>query len=461
MTTRSAAVLLATGVLAAFPALHAQVRPIYDTGGAGLVQLIERLPTVASAMHTGAHPDDEDSALIARLARGDHARVAYLALNRGEGGQNVLGPEQGDALGVVRTEELLQARRLDGGEQLFTRVRDFGYTESRPETVASWGGETLALGDMVRAIRLFRPLVIVSRFTGTTADGHGNHQLAGHLTPIAVQKAGDADAFPEQIAEGLRPWSALKLYVSESFQPNEANEPSLRIPTGVLDTALGRSYFQIAIEGRSLHRTQEQGFLELSGPQSSGVRLLESRVKAGAPEKSVFDGIDTSLAGVAALSGLPEGALSRSLAEAQQAAVAARDGLDVRSPGGVVPHVARGLRALRQALSEVDGVAASPAARAEARFLLETKERDFAEALARTAGLQVEALADQETLAPGESATVTVQAFLDVREGVQLGAPELRSRGGFEIAPLETSSPAPLTRRRLTEASDLATSFRV
>jgi LmbE family N-acetylglucosaminyl deacetylase len=461
-TTRSVLVLLSTAAIAAtLPALRAQVRPVYDTGAAGLVQLVHRLPTIASALHTGAHPDDEDSALVARLARGDHARVAYLALNRGEGGQNILGPEQGDALGVVRTEELLQARRLDGGEQLFTRVRDFGYTESRSETVARWGGEALALGDMVRAIRLHRPLVIVSRYTGTPVDGHGNHQLAGYLTPIAFQKAGDPDAFPEHVAEGLRPWSARKLYVSEPSEPTAATEPTLRLPTGVLDPVLGRTWFQIAIEGRSLHRTQEQGYLELSGPQSSGVRLLESRVFAPTPETSVFDGLDTTLVAIAGLSGLPEGALARSLAEAQAAAVAARDGLDVRTPGRVVPEIARGLRALRQALVELEGVAASPAARDEARFLLETKERDFVDALTRSVGLHVEALADQETLAAGESAAVTVQAFVADRERVALGAPELRARGGFDIAPAPTPSPTPLTRRRRTDAPDLATAFRI
>jgi LmbE family N-acetylglucosaminyl deacetylase len=455
-------VLVATAVLpAAFTGLQAQVRPVYDTGAAGLVQLLQRLPTVASAMHVGAHPDDEDSALIARLARGDHARVAYLALNRGEGGQNILGPEQGDALGVVRTEELLQARRLDGGEQLFTRVRDFGYTESRPETVARWGGEELALSDMVRAIRLFRPLVIVARFTGTPADGHGNHQLAGHLTPIAFRKAADPLVFPDQIADGLRPWAALKLYVSESFQPNPANEPTLRLPTGLFDPVLGRSYFQIAIEGRSLHRTQEQGFLELGGPQSSGVRLLESRVKAGATETSVFEGLDTSLGGLCALSGLPAGSISRPLAEAESAAAAARDALDVRAPAGVVPDLARGLRALRQALAEVPSLAAPTAAKDEALFLLQTKEREFAEALARAAGVQVDALADQETLAPGASATVTVHAFLADRDRVRLGAPTLESRGGFAIAPAATPSPAPVTRRRITETPDLAAAFRV
>src|SRR5262249_34252240 len=131
----------------------AQVRPVYSRGAVGLVQVLERLQTTASMMHTGAHPDDEDSALIARLARGDHARVAYLSLNRGEGGQNIIGPELFDALGVIRTEELLQARTLDGGEQFFTTAYDFGFTKTMEEAAQKYGEERI-LGDLVRAIRL-------------------------------------------------------------------------------------------------------------------------------------------------------------------------------------------------------------------------------------------------------------------------------------------------------------------
>src|SRR3954463_13529316 len=190
---------------------EAQVRPIYDRGAAGLTQALERLQTTASALHTGAHPDDEDSAFMARMARGDHARVAYLSLNRGEGGQNIIGPELFDALGVIRTEELLQARRLDGGEQFFTRTFDYGFSKSREEAAAKWN-EHDVLGDMVRIIRTFRPLVIYSRFSGTPADGHGHHQMAGRLSPIAFRAAADPNEFPEQIRDGLRPWQARKLY---------------------------------------------------------------------------------------------------------------------------------------------------------------------------------------------------------------------------------------------------------
>ena len=184
----SCAVLLAVALWAIVPrgSADAQVRPIYDSGAAGLAHLLGRLQTTASVLHTGAHPDDEDSAFVARTARGDHARVAYLSLTRGEGGQNIIGPELFDALGVIRTEELLQARRLDGGEQFFTRAFDYGFSKTLAEARSKWN-EREVLGDMVRVIRLFRPLVIHSRFAGTAADGHGQHQFAGYLTPHGVQ----------------------------------------------------------------------------------------------------------------------------------------------------------------------------------------------------------------------------------------------------------------------------------
>src|SRR6476659_1126354 len=146
------AVIAALGGSVFVLAGQAQVRPIYDMGAAGLTQVLQRLQTTASVLHTGAHPDDEDSAFIARAARGDHARVAYVSLNRGEGGQNIIGPELFDALGVIRTEELLQARRLDGAEQFFGHTFDYGFSKSRTETASLWD-EQAVLEDMVRVIR--------------------------------------------------------------------------------------------------------------------------------------------------------------------------------------------------------------------------------------------------------------------------------------------------------------------
>ena len=167
---------------------RAQVRPIYDNGAAGLGQMLKRLQTTASVMHTAAHPDDEDSGFLAYAARREQARTVYLALNRGDGGQNVIGEELFEPLGVIRTEELLQARRLDGGEQMFTRVMDYGFSKKREEAARIWG-EQLTLGDMVRAIRMYRPMVIVSRFTGTPADGHGQHHAGGQrLHQLAARR---------------------------------------------------------------------------------------------------------------------------------------------------------------------------------------------------------------------------------------------------------------------------------
>lgn len=422
---------LALLVLVLLTPLAAQVRPVYSEGGAGLLQKLQRLTTTASAMHTGAHPDDEDSALIARLARGDHARVAYLSLNRGEGGQNILGPEFYEALGVLRTEELLQARALDGGEQLFTRVVDFGYTTNMEETERKWG-RPVVLGDMVRAIRLYRPLVVASRFSGTEADGHGNHQLAGYLTPLAIEAAADPQQFPEHLAEGLRPWRVRKFYRGQRFRPEPGSEPTLMLPTGVFDPALGRTYFQIAMEGRSQHKTQEMGAPLLHGTQTSGLRLIETwqTNPVTGDERSVFDGIDTSIAGLARLAGLPEGALSGPLGVMGEAATKAVDELDVRDPAGIVPHLVRGLTAAREARTALQGLTASAEAKAEADFLLEHKVRQYEEALLHASGVTLEAVSMAETIVPGGATTVSVRAFVPDGSAASVGAMELGVPGG-------------------------------
>src|SRR5918998_1757415 len=272
-------------------------------------------------MHTAAHPDDEDTALIARLARGDHARVAYLSINRGEGGQNIIGTELFDALGVIRTEELLQARRLDGGEQFFARAFDFGFTKTREEAARRWNEREL-LEDMVRVIRRFRPLVIVSRWAGTPRDGHGQHQFAGYLTPLAFRAAADPNAFPEQLAEGLRPWQAKKLYVSQFGQPAAADaekgtrEAIVEIDTGRFDPLLGRSFYELAMEGRSQHKSQGEAALELRGAQTSRVRLVEraaSPFQTAPTEETIYDGLDTSLRGIMRTANLTDDTLLKDL----------------------------------------------------------------------------------------------------------------------------------------------------
>lgn len=427
-----AIIAAAIGFAPATPLTRAQVRGIYSNGADGLGQTLRRLQTTASAMHTGAHPDDEDSALIARLARGDQARVAYLSLNRGEGGQNIISSDLFEPLGVIRTEELLQARQLDGADQFFTRTFDFGFTKTRAEATAKWGEQNV-LGDMVRIIRIYRPLVIIARFTGTPSDGHGHHQLSGYLTPIAFHAAADPAQFPEQIAEGLRPWQARKLYVSESFGNNPNNKPTLAVETGRYDYLLGRTFYEIALEGRSQHKSQEQGSIEPHGPHQSGVRLLESVVSKSEPEQSVFDGIDTSITGIAKLAGLRDDSINGELANMQKAAARALDEYNAMAPQKIIKPLGEGLGAARKAREKLVSMSAETNARADADFLLQQKEKEFSEALQRAAGVTVEALASMEVVAPGESVSVAVKVFAPEPFLVTVGEIQLRTPADWRV----------------------------
>ena len=408
-------------VIAAVP-VRAQVRPIYDLGSSGLGQKLKRLQTIASAMHTAAHPDDEDSGLLARLARGDNARVSYLSLTRGEGGQNVIGPELFESLGIIRTEELLQARRLDGGEQFFTRFMEYGFSKQRSEAARIWG-EKEVLGDMVRAIRMFRPLVIISRFSGTPADGHGQHQLAGYLTPIAYKAAADPNQFPEHFAEGLMPWKALKLYVGQGFAPNAANPVTLTVPTGDYDPLIGRSYYEIATEGRSQHKSQEMGSIEPRGAQQSGLRILDSSVNDPKSDKGVFDGIDTSIKGIAAFTGGATDRFKAKLAETQASAEEALTEYDPYHPEKLIPILAKGMK---QA-SEAESMNRDP----EVKFLLRQKEKDFAAALQAASGIVVDALSDAETVVAGDSIGVAVRVFAPAVSGVEVKDVSLKVPQGW------------------------------
>jgi len=449
------------GLAPTAPTAHAQVRSIYSNGASGLGQALRRLQTTASAMHTGAHPDDEDSALIARLARGDQARVAYLSLNRGEGGQNIISSDLFEALGVIRTEELLQARRLDGGDQFFTRTIDYGFTKTMAEAASKWGEQNV-LADMVRIIRTFRPLVIISRFTGTPSDGHGHHQLSGYLTPLAFQAAADPAQFPEQIAEGLRPWQARKLYVSESFRNNPNNKPSLAVETGRYDYLLGRTYYEIALEGRSQHKSQEQGSIELHGPHESGVRLLKSFVQNSEPEQSVFDGIDTSITGIAKLAALRDDAIDGELAQMQKAAARALAEYDALAPQKIIKPLGEGIDATRKARKKLSSASGEANARDDADFLLEQKEQEFADALQRAAGVTVEALADSEIVSPGEIVAVAVKVFVPNASLVKVGEIQLRAAKDWRVEPATPPQPAsgPFSRFR-RETAQQSAFFRV
>ncbi|HVE78167.1 MAG TPA: PIG-L family deacetylase, partial [Gemmatimonadaceae bacterium] len=212
---------LATLALLALAPIAPRPVTAQERGAAALGELLEGLTTTARVLVVGAHPDDEDTQLIAWLARGRHVETAYLSLTRGDGGQNLIGDELGEALGVIRTEELLAARRVDGGRQYFARAYDFGFSKSAEEAFTHWPKDSL-LRDVVTVVRSFRPHVVVSVFSGTPRDGHGQHQVAGILAREAYDAAGDGRRFPAAATSGLEPWTPLKFYRSSRFAPDQA-----------------------------------------------------------------------------------------------------------------------------------------------------------------------------------------------------------------------------------------------
>jgi LmbE family N-acetylglucosaminyl deacetylase len=278
---------LGLAFLAVLPALA-------QTGGAntgGVERLVQQQRLASSGRRVlmiGAHPDDEATELLAIFARGMGIRTAYLALTRGDGGQNLASEELGEALGVLRTEELQDARRIDGAQQFFTRAFDFGFSKTSDESLLFWNRDSL-LKDMVRVIRRFRPQIIVSVFTGTPADGHGHHQVAGLLTPEAYRIAGDPGRFPELLTqEGLAAWAPSKLYrVARGGAP----AGGLAFDGGEIDPASGMSMHQIAARSRSQHRSQNQGALEELGPSRDGLQLVTRLAGIPGADDSLFAGI--------------------------------------------------------------------------------------------------------------------------------------------------------------------------
>ena len=247
-------------------------------------------------MHTTAHPDDEHGGVLAMLSRGQGARVSLLTLTRGESGDNAIGPELFDGLGLIRTEELLVADRYYGVDrQYFGTVADYGFSKRLDEALEKWGKDHV-LRDVVGVIRTERPFVLIARFQGNQRDGHGNHSAAGLVTQEAFKLAGDPTVFPEQIAAGLRPWQPLKLYMG-GVRENE--DWTIRVDAGEYDPVLGDSYQSFARLGLSFQRSQNSGrFSPQPGPSVSYYKRLQSLVDAPAKEKTFFDGIDTTVPGL-------------------------------------------------------------------------------------------------------------------------------------------------------------------
>lgn len=260
----------------------------YKTSSEILHQL-KKLNVLGSVLYIAAHPDDENTRLIAYLSGERLVRTAYLSLTRGDGGQNLIGGELGVPLGLIRTEELLAARRIDGADQFFTRAFDFGYSKNAEETFAIWDKEKI-LGDVVRIIRSFKPDIIITRFPGDERAGHGHHTGSALLALEGFHAAADSSRFPEQIRQGLEPWAARRLlWNTFSFGGNSTiREDQFKFDAGAYNPLLGMSYGEISALSRSEHKSQGFGV-----PSSRGEALEYFETVAGpVPVQDIMEGID-------------------------------------------------------------------------------------------------------------------------------------------------------------------------
>lgn len=365
---------LAAGLLALAGSLPAAA----PAPGAAILQDLRRFGTMATVLHVAAHPDDENTALITYFARGRGYRTAYLSVTRGDGGQNESGPEFGEKLGVARTQELLAARRLDGGRQFFTRAIDFGYSKSPGETLAFWDHPQV-LGDVVRVIRQFRPDVIITRFPiPPGSGGHGHHTASAMLAVEAFKLAADPQAYPEQIAAGLTPWQAKRIGWNAwggNRGPSGLDGPIIPFDIGGTDPVTGEPFGSIANESRGMHKTQTLG--RFSGQAgNAGPNLQNFLLLAGDPPAAdLMDGIDTTWARV------PGGAdIGRLAAEAIA-------GFQIDNPAASLPA----LLAIHARL-----------ARLPADLIVDEKRRDLDQLIQACLGLTIETTLPQAEVVAGE-----------------------------------------------------------
>ncbi len=356
---------------------------------AARVQLaLRRLGVVGRVLYVAAHPDDENTILLAYLQNVALVRTAYLSMTRGDGGQNLVGSEQGPELGLIRTQELLAARRIDGAEQFFTRARDFGFSKSPDETLRLWGKDAV-LADTVAVIRRYRPDVIITRFPAEKTDTHGHHTASAMLAVEAFRAAADPKFHPEQLVGGIEPWQARRLLWNKSTwnsKPGEDLSSFIKLDVGTFSPLLGVSMGELAADSRSMHKSQGFGVARTRGPIAEYFKVLADAAPTSVKSKtpSVFAGLDLSwgrFKGAASLRGLTEKAARA---------------FDPTAPYASIPA----LLAIDRAL---DGVP-EPSYRAQ-------KKREVADLVLACAGLFVEATAAAPDVAPGQSLDVVASVI--------------------------------------------------
>ena len=376
--------------------------------GPAILQEMRSFNTIGSVLYIAAHPDDENTQVITYLARGRGYRTAYLSLTRGDGGQNLLGPQLQEELGVARTQELLAARRLDGGRQYFTRAKDFGFSKNYRETLQIWDRQAV-LADIVRVIRAFRPDVIVTRFSPQPGPTHGHHTATTVLAIEAFTLAGDPRAFSEQLGE-LTPWQPKRIVHNLGPGGTGASAAAsegasvVRMPVDGIDPVLGESFASIAARSRAMHKTQGfgpdgrllsgvSGGLAVRDPAPGGPRIESFALLAGEPAtQDLLDGVDTTwnrVPGGAPIGQLTTEAIAR---------------FNPEDPAASLPA----LLAIR---SRVSALPADP--------VVSDKRRQLDRIIQACLGLEVETLVDRPEVVPGETLhlrhTAVVRSRVPVR----------------------------------------------
>jgi LmbE family N-acetylglucosaminyl deacetylase len=429
--------LLAASCVAA--TAQAQITPLaLDEGATGLGLALRQLPVSASVLYITAHPDDENNGVLVMLNRGRGVKTALLTLTRGDGGQNAIGPELFEALGILRTEELAAIHRYDGAQQFFTRAFEFGFSFSVEETFAKWGREEI-LADVVRVIRRVRPDVILTMPLEGRGGGQ-HHQASAQLAREAFRVAADPSRFPEQIREGLRPWQARKLYQGGTGGgPLEGTAPeasTVVVKTSDYDPLLGMSWFQLGMLSRAMHKCQGAGQLGASpGDGRAPYLLVDSEPRTAATETDLLQDVDSSMPGLARFArGQDAPFLTEGLAAIDAAARDALAAYDARGPERALPAVARGLTAARTLRNTLRDSPLDAVAKYEIERRLASKEQDFERALGLAQGVLLRVTADDGDVARGQTFRVTARAFNQGRQPLSVEAIELRVPAGWTLA---------------------------
>lgn len=406
-----------------------------DRGAAGLSRWLAAIRTRASILMVTAHPDDEDGGMLAMQTRGLGARGSLMTLTRGEGGQNAMSSDMYDELALLRTQELLTADLYYGVNQFWGRAIDYGFSKTREEAIEKWGYDR-TLSDVVRVIRMTRPLIVTSVFIGAPTDGHGNHQVAGQMAQEAFLAAGDPSRFPEQIKEGLHPWSPLKVYArtpfftptkegkiydyaTDKYVPirffdyvnknwiTEKPKVNVTIAEGTWDPAAGLTYSQMAREGWGFQKSQNGGgTLPLASPVSVTYHRYGSRIQCAEEEKSFYDGIDISLPSIAALAKGNTEFLKTGLIKMADLANNISVHYRPEAPAQIAPDLAKGLALTRSLIKQTSESTLAEQGKNDVIFELRQKENQFEQALVQALGISFDS-----AVAPAKEPTGPFAAF--------------------------------------------------